>query len=112
MKPYNSSLISGGKPYKGKKMGRWSKKIKDRAIEISESDDYQKARDDAFDDQFRDFVSETKFPECITEDDVQGFLDSFTFDDEDEWAMNKACNEVDDYYDAKYEEEKDRRMGL
>ncbi len=100
-----------------------SRKIKDRAIEICESDDYQEARNEEFDTQFRDFLKEylptpqgrfrhDKKIEPIIEDDIQGFIDSFTFPDENEWCMEKACNEVDDYYEAKFEEEKDRKIGL
>jgi len=101
-------------------MGINSKQIKERAMEICESNDYQEARDEELTQQFQDFISDivtiNKYKECeitkITEDDLQGFIDSFTFPDENDWCMEKACGEVDDYYDAKYEEEKDRKMGL
>ncbi len=93
-------------------MGFSSNKIKDRATEICESDDYQEAKDYEFNQQFRDMFIEKGYLNSITEDDVQGFIDSFTFPEEDEWCMNMACGEADDYFDAKYEEEKDRRMGL
>ena len=93
-------------------MGRNSRKIKERAIEICEEGSYQETRDEEFDEQFiNEFFSGNESDrETLTEDDVQGFMDSFTFPDEDEWCMDKACSEADDWADAKYEEWKDEKM--
>ncbi len=102
-------------------MGMNSNRIKNRATEICESDEYYEAKDEAFNEEFQnEFMKsvETKdgsnwiMKDIITEDDVQGFIDSFTFPDEDEWCMDKACSEADDWGDMKMEEERDRQMGL
>ena len=96
---------------KGNKMGRWTNKIKDRACELSEG--YEEARDEAFNEEFQEFVSYIKDARvCLskmTYDDVQGFLDSFTFPDEGDWAMDQAQNELDDIGDQKYEQWRDER---
>ena len=90
-------------------MGRNSRRIKDRACELAEG--YEEARDYEFNEQFKDFIKELqKEPdELITEDDLQGFLDSFTFPEEGDWAMDKAQNELDDIGDQKYEQWRDER---
>ncbi len=102
-------------------MGFSSNRIKDRATEICESDEYQEARDEAFNEEFQnEFMESVKtkdgsnwiMKDIITEDDVQGFIDSFTFPDEGDWCMDKACSEADDWGDMKMEEERDRQMGL
>ena len=93
-------------------MGINSKRIKERAIEICESDDYQLAKDEEFHEYFCKEIDESTKEFIWTEEEVQELINNFTFPDEDEWCMEKACGEVDDYYDAKYEEEKDRKMGL
>ena len=55
-----------------------------------------------------------KIQDCkdITEDDVQGFIDSFTFPDIDQWCADQYESDRDSWADSKYEEEKDRRMGI
>ena len=78
---------------------------------------YEEAKEEEFDSQFRDMFSEyftTKMGmhTTITEDDVQGFLDSFTFESEAEWCASEYESQRDDYGDAKYEEMRDRKMGL
>jgi len=74
------------------------------------SEGYEDAKDKEFNTQFRDFVGdETIF---ITEDDIQGFLDSFTFPEEFEWAASEYESQRDAYEDAKFEEMRDERMGL
>ena len=79
----------------------------------SEFDDgYQEARDEKFNSQFNDFLEELSINEPTTEDDVQGFIDSFTFPDEDQWCADEYESRRDSFEDAKYEEEKERRMGL
>lgn len=91
-------------------MGYSVNKMKVRAEELSEG--YQEARDDAFNDEFVDFITGTPTDVKLTEDDVQGFLDSFDFEDEDEWAFNEVQSELDDIGDALHEQRRDERMGL
>ena len=86
-------------------------------------DGYEEAREVEFDQQFRDFISEfvqvgtiheehNSLLPTITEDDIQGFLDSFDFPDVDEWCASEYESRRDSFEDAKYEEMKDERMGL
>lgn len=72
---------------------------------------YQDAYDEEFNDQFRDFLDECKFTlgNTITEEDVQGFIDSFTFPDVAEWCNSEVESQLDDIADAKYEAMKDER---
>ena len=97
-------------------MGRNSRRIKDRACELAEG--YEEARDEAFNEELRDmFTSPLKvgnskihfINESITEDDIRGFLDSFTFPEEGDWAMDKAESELEDIEDQRYEQWKDER---
>ena len=84
------------------------------------SDDYQSARDFEFTEQLTDFLSEyIYFPTTnvvelkeITEDDITGFIDTFEFQEEYEWCASEYESRMDDYYDQKHEEMKDRRIGL
>ncbi len=100
-------------PLKGNKMGFSSKKIKNRAIEIIESGDFDEAMNEKFNDEFRDFIKPMLTDnDVITHDDVQGFMDSFTVPDENEWAYEKVDAELADIGDQQYEEERDRKMGL
>ena len=69
---------------------------------------YQEARDDAFNDEFVDFITGTPTDDKLTEDDIRGFLDSFTFPDEDEWATSEYESARDSFEDAKYQEWKER----
>ena len=81
-------------------------------------DDYEEARDKAFNDEFRDFISEYiteagltidgNLTPIITEDDIQGFLDSFTFKDEGEWLADGYESELGDCIDRAYDEYKER----
>ena len=74
---------------------------------------YQTARDCEFDTQLMDFIKETREAEgVVTEDDLQGFLDNFTFPDEDEYCATEYADQIDAFEDAKYEEARDRKMGL
>ena len=96
-------------------MGYNTKRIKARAEELVEG--YEDARDMAFNDEFKDmfmehFVGKTLPHNTINEDDIQGFLDSFSFPDEDEWAFDQVQSELDDIGDQKMEEYKDGLMGL
>jgi len=58
-------------------------KEKNRLIEIEESDAYQDARDKAFNQAFLNFSK--VIPTFVTEEDIQGFLDSFEFPNEHDW---------------------------
>ena len=89
--------------------------MKARAEELA--DGYQDARDEEFRDQFIDmFMTTNNEGEVLmkefTEDDAQGFLDSFTFPDENEWCWTAMESELDDIGDQEYEMLKDERMGL
>ena len=78
--------------------------IKARAEELANG--YQEARDIEFNEQFRDMFSIES--EIITEDDLQGFLDNFTFPEEGDWAYDQVQSELDDIGDQRYQEWKDR----
>jgi hypothetical protein len=88
-------------------MGYNVNRIKARAEELLEG--YDDACDEAFHDEFMDVLSDFGDDETITRDDVQGFIDSFTFPDEDEWAFDQVQDEIDAYEDAKYEQWRDER---
>ncbi len=64
--------------------------IKARAEELA--DGYQEARDVEFNEQFRDMFSIES--EIITENDLQGFLDSFTFPEEWDWAFDQVQSDI------------------
>ena len=89
--------------------------IKARAEELIEG--YQEARDEEFSNEFKDYVLDYlklghpahNLKNIITEDDIQGFMDSFTFEDEWDWAYTQVQNELDDIGDAKYQQMKDER---
>jgi len=72
-------------------------------------DEYQDARDDAFNDEFVEFITGTPTDEKLTFDDVQGFLDSFTFPDVADWCASEYESRRDSYEDAKYEEMKEAK---
>jgi hypothetical protein len=83
-----------------------------RAIEII-AERYEEARDEAFRETFEDFIQEyivldihgkgNSFKiEDITKDDIQGFLDSWSFPSEYEWCEDKFNEERGAYEDAKY----------
>jgi len=65
------------------------------------ADSYQDARDEAFDEQFRDFLKTIEEPENITEDDVQGFIDTFEFAEEWDWCASEYESRRDSFEDAK-----------
>jgi len=88
-------------------MGRNSRQIKDRACELAEG--YEEARDEEFNMQFQDFITALDAFNTVTYDDVQGFMDSFTFPEESDWAMDKAESELEDIEDQRYEQWKDER---
>ncbi len=74
-----------------------------------EDEDYEEARVNAFDEEFREFLKDYE-NDIIDPDDVQGFLDSFTFQSEDEWYNEKWIEYSSGYADYCYEQEKDRRL--
>ena len=83
--------------------------MKARAEELSEG--YQEARDEEFTSQFLEEFPESRIEiNGITEDDIQGFLDSFTFEDEADWAWSKMESEIDDIGDQMHEQARDERM--
>ena len=89
--------------------------IKARAEELAEG--YQDAKDEEFDNQFRDMFSSyfnTKLGMhlSVTEDDVQGLMDSFDFPDENTWAFDQVSSELDDIGDQAMEQARDEAMGL
>ena len=86
-----------------------ARQMKDRACELSEG--YEEARDEAFNEEFKDMFIHCfdKKNLVLTVDDAQGFLDSFTFPEEGEWAMDQAQNELEDIGDQQYEQWRDER---
>ncbi len=76
------------------------------------ADEYQDARDAEFTTQFRDMFMNNGYMLDITEDDIQGFIDSFDFLGEDEWCASEYQSRMESFEDAKYEEMKDERCGL
>lgn len=90
-------------------MGRNSRHIKNRACELM--DEYDQAM---IEDLLKMATDECDGMdvESIDEDFWLGILQSWSPKDPSEWAFNQVQSEIDDYADAKYEEEKDRRMGL
>ena len=81
-----------------------------KALAEQKLEQYDEAYDEAFNEEFRDFLSEFGSDDIIREDDIQGFLDSFTFPDEDEWAYEQVQADYDDYCDSKYQEWKDEQI--
>ena len=83
---------------------------KARIEEIAEG--YDDAKDEEFNNQFVDMfksISKTNTSSKVTQDDIQGFLDSFTFEDEGDWCWTQLNNEIADAGDAKYEQMRDER---
>ena len=74
------------------------------------ADGYQEARDEAFNNEFVKFFAELIIEGNITEDDIQGFMDSFDFPSESDWCADEYESRRDSFYDAKYEEMRDERM--
>jgi len=88
---------------------------KERAIELEESGAYQEERDEAFTKHFKDVlmpsgVNTNLEKWSITEDDIQGFLDSFEFPDEEEWIASKVESEYGDYMDQAYDQMRDDQL--
>ena len=76
------------------------------------SERYQEAKDDEFNDQLVEFITGTPTDEKLTESDIRGFLESFTFPEEFEWSASEYESQIDAYEDAKFEEARDERLGL
>lgn len=74
-------------------------------------DKYFEDRDEDFNNEFLDFYAGLG-KELITEDLVQGFLDSYSYKTEDEWANDEYESEVSGIEDRQMEEAKDRAMGI
>ena len=75
--------------------------------------EYDEARDYEFNEQFRDAilvqgVNTNLAKLVVTEDDIQGFLDSFDFPDVDEWCASEYESRLGEYADQKYNEWKER----
>ena len=75
-------------------------------------DRYEEARDEVFTDALRDFLGNFESAILITfsQDDLQGFLDSFEFPDEDEWLSNEYESYIGDIEDQCYENFRDEQM--
>jgi len=72
-------------------------------------EDYDEARNYEFYEQLNEFYNELiAEKKIVTEDDVQGFLDSFTFPEEGEWLANEYESFLDDLEDQKYLAYKER----
>ncbi len=80
--------------------------IKARAEEFEEQ--YDDAMTDKFNEEFREFIEPMlKTEDAISEDDIQGFMDSFTVDDISDWCFDRVQSELDDIGDMKYQQCKD-----
>ena len=72
-------------------------------------DGYQEARDTEFHEQFCKFILENDNFEFIwTEDELQGFLDTFEFESVSDWCASEYQSRLEDYEDQKYQEYKER----
>ncbi len=69
---------------------------------------YQDARDEEFNEQLIHFMDGTP----ATEEDIQGFMDSFTFPDPSSWCYDKVMADLDEIGDQQYEQMRDERCGL
>jgi len=74
------------------------------------ADGYQDAKDYEFNQQFVKFFAELIIEGNITEDDIQGFIDSFDFPSEDEWVVDEYQSRLDDFNDQKYQSFKDDQI--
>jgi len=103
-----------------------NKQIRQNAKEwmADKAEEYEEAKAEAFRDELADFIIEYisyKERKCmgievnpydfhdITEDDLQGFLDSWTFPNEADWCADEYQNELETIGDIKYQEMKDER---
>ena len=72
------------------------------------ADGYQEASDEAFNNEFVKFFAELIIEGNITEDDIQGFIDSFDFPNEEQWAIDEYQSRLESFEDQKYQEYKER----
>jgi len=72
------------------------------------ADGYQDAKDYEFNQQFKNMFIERGYLIDITEDDLQGFIDSFDFPSEEQWVVDEYQSRLDDFNDQKYQEYKER----
>lgn len=86
-----------------------SRDIKARAEELAEG--YEDARAEAFITELSDLMDALHVDDMDI-DFFQGFIDSFTFPEEGDWAFDAVQSELDDIGDAKYEQMRDERCGL
>lgn len=81
--------------------------IRDKKERLEEiSDGYEEARDYEFDEQLRKFILELG-PVILAENDIQGFMDSFTFQEKDSWTIQQLDNEISDCQEDRFEREVD-----
>ncbi len=85
--------------------------IKNRAIELLESGRYEEEKAEAFKQELNDYLEGVTVEEADI-DFFQGFLDTFTFKDEDDWAFDAVQSELDDIGDQQHEQMRDERVGL
>jgi hypothetical protein len=75
------------------------------------AEEYEEARAEAFNDEFREFIREIiNSPQykLITENDIQGFLDTFEFPDESDWLASQYESHLGECADQAYLEYKER----
>ena len=75
----------------------------ERAIEVI-AERYEEAKEEEFNDDFREWMSNQ---ETVDKDDIQGFLDIWTFPSEIDWCEEQFNDERSAYEDAKYQEMKE-----
>ena len=69
---------------------------------------YEEARDYEFRQQFMQEFNIGAIPNDLTYDDIQGFLDSFTFPDEEEWLASEYESHLGECADQAYMAWKER----
>ena len=82
---------------------RRTRDIKARAEEFE--DYYEEAREQEFDERLRDLMDGI----TVNEDDVSGFVESFSFKNIADWCWDKANAEYEDAQEAKYQQMKDEK---
>jgi len=81
---------------------------KERAIELEESGKYLDTRAAAFHEYLVSFIEETET--VVSEEDIEGLLDSFEFPTEEEWIADKVESEYGDYIDQAYDQMRDDQL--
>ena len=90
-------------------MGRYTNMMKERAEELLEG--YEDAKAVAFMTELDGEMDGMDVSEMDI-DFFQGFIDSFTFADEGDWAFDAVQSELDDIGDQMHEQARDERCGL